>query len=148
MRPSIINEEERCVENQHAQDLKYYCGSDQQATVIEGGIGIHLGRSRKAKTLSGTWLYSTSSAYQINLNNIPSVLYAWRPGYYTTLSSMQTRIRPITWSDFSMHRMSTRHAKESSYQGDYKNMEWKYFTHYMPLVFTLCCKIIRRRRKQ
>ena len=102
----------------------------------------------QAKTLSDTWWYSRMSSSRINPNNIPSGLYAYWPGYYTTPSSMQTKIWLITWSYFVMHRSSTRYAIESLYQKDYKTVGWIYFNHYMPLILTNCQTMEIRRWKQ
>ena len=63
---------------------------------------------RQANTLLDTWWYLRSSASQTNIIRIQYGLYDWRPGNYTTMSSMKTRIRPINWSYYVMHRRSTR----------------------------------------
>ena len=42
MRPYIRSGEERCLLKQHAQDLQYYCVSEQQETAGEGVSGRHL----------------------------------------------------------------------------------------------------------
>ena len=89
-----------------------------------------------AETLSDTWWYSRSSASRINLNIIPSGIYAWLSFNYTTPSRMQTKIWPINWSCFLMHRRLTRHTMEALCQKESNIMGWIYCTHYMPLVLS------------